>query len=239
MIVREDSVERFRAWNGLRFSGTPQLKPNPIYTYGFVLNEKEVYYNYQLRNNSLLSRMVINQNGILQRFAWIERTQEWGLYLTVQIDNCDRYALCGAYGSCNINNSPVCSCLKGFVPKVSKEWDMVDWSSGCVRKTPPNCSEDGFRKYSAVKLPETRKSWFDSSINLEDCKIMCMKNCSCTAYSNLDIREGGSGCFLWFNELIDIREFDENGQDIYIRMAASELGMISDSEILISFQNVT
>jgi hypothetical protein len=52
-----------------------------------------------------------------------------------------------------------------------------------------------------------------------------MKNCSCTAYANLDIREGGSGCLLWFSDLIDIRQFNDNGQDIYIRMAASEQGM--------------
>ncbi|KAF2285987.1 hypothetical protein GH714_009412 [Hevea brasiliensis] len=182
MIVRENSIERFRVgpWNGLRFSGFPALKPNPLYTYEFVLNEKEIYYRTQLLDNSL-------------------------------------------HSSCNIKDSPVCSCLKGFVPKVPKEWDIFDWSSGCVRKTPLDCSGDGFRKYFAVKLPETRKSWFDRSINLEDCRIICMKNCSCTAYSNLDIRDGGSGCLLWFNDLIDIRGYEENGQDIYVRMAASEL----------------
>jgi len=44
------------------------------------------------------------------------------------------------------------------------------------------------------------------------------------AYSNLDVRNGGSGCLLWFDELVDMREVSENGQDIYIRMASSELG---------------
>ncbi|KAK1391972.1 putative serine/threonine/dual specificity protein kinase, catalytic domain-containing protein [Heracleum sosnowskyi] len=39
-----------------------------------------------------------------------------------------------------------------------------------------------------------------------------------------DIRGSGSGCLLWFNEIIDIREHKENGQDIHIRMAASKLG---------------
>ncbi|KAM3222712.1 hypothetical protein P3L10_021982 [Capsicum annuum] len=34
---------------------------------------------------------------------------------------------------------------------------------------------------------------------------------------------GGSGCLLWFNKLIDIREFAELDQDLYIRMDASEL----------------
>ncbi|CAL5393095.1 unnamed protein product [Camellia sinensis] len=34
---------------------------------------------------------------------------------------------------------------------------------------------------------------------------------------------GGSGCLFWLEELIDMKENSENGQDIYIRMASSEL----------------
>ncbi|KAL9383216.1 hypothetical protein Peur_023539 [Populus x canadensis] len=227
LIVREDSIERFRSgpWNGMRFSGTPQLKLNTIYTYRFVYDNDEEYYTYQLVNSSFLSRMVINQNGAVQRFTWIDRTQSWDLYLTVQTDNCDRYALCGAYATCSINNSPVCNCLDGFTPKIPKDWDTMDWSSGCDRKTKLNCSGDGFRKFTGIKLPETRKSWFNRSMSLDECRSTCLKNCSCTAYANLDIsNNGGSGCLLWFSDLIDMRQFNENGQEIYIRMAGSELG---------------
>jgi hypothetical protein len=102
---------------------------------------------------------------------------------------------------------------------------MMDWSSGCLRRTPLNCSGDGFRQLSGVKLPETKTSWFNKSMNLEECRNTCLKNCSCTAFSNLDIRNGGSGCLLWFGDLIDIRIFVDNKPDIYVRMAASELGM--------------
>ncbi|KAM3222711.1 hypothetical protein P3L10_021981 [Capsicum annuum] len=51
---------------------------------------------------------------------------------------------------------------------------------------------------------------------------MCSKNCSCMAYSNADIRDGGSGCLLWFNDLLDIRQVPKGGLDFYIRVAASE-----------------
>ncbi|KAG5255099.1 G-type lectin S-receptor serine/threonine-protein kinase [Salix suchowensis] len=215
LIMREDSNERFRSgpWNGMRFSGTPQLKPNSIYTYRFVYDGDEEYYTYKLVNSSFLSRMVINQNGDIQRFTWIDRTQSWELYLSVQTDNCDRYALCGVYATCRINNSPVCGCLDGFVANVSKDWDTMDWSSGCVRKTPLNCSGDGFRKFSALK-----------TMSLDECRSTCLKNCSCTAYANLDISiDGGSGCLLWFGDLVDMRQINENVQDIYIRMAASDI----------------
>ncbi|KAG5235585.1 G-type lectin S-receptor serine/threonine-protein kinase [Salix suchowensis] len=224
LFLTENSIRRYRSgpWNGLRF-GAPQLRPNPVYKYEFVFNDKEKFYRYQLLNNSILSRLVLTQNGDVQRLTWTDKTGIWAFYLTLLVDDCNRYALCGAYGSCDINSSPACGCLKGFLPKVQKYWEMMDWSDGCARMTPLNCTRDVFQKYSGVKLPETKESWFNKSMNLEQCKNMCMKNCSCTAYANLDIREGGSGCLLWFSDLIDIRQFNDNGQDIYIRMAASEL----------------
>jgi hypothetical protein len=61
-------------------------------------------------------------------------------------------------------------------------------------------------------------------MSLEECEGFCLKNCSCTAYSNLDIRGNGSGCLLWFGNLNDMRVFSQSGQDLYVRMANSELG---------------
>jgi hypothetical protein len=44
------------------------------------------------------------------------------------------------------------------------------------------------------------------------------------AYANSDVI-AKSGCFLWFDEhLIDIRQYTDDGQDLYIRMASSEAG---------------
>ncbi|KAK1396408.1 Receptor-like serine/threonine-protein kinase [Heracleum sosnowskyi] len=94
----------------------------------------------------------------------------------------------------------------------------------CVRKESLDCGTgEGFVKHSGVKLPDTRYSWYSMKKKLEECAKLCLKNCSCTAYAKADIRKGGSGCFLWFNDLIDIRGYTEDGQDIYIRMAASQL----------------
>ncbi|XVE80256.1 hypothetical protein DITRI_Ditri14bG0125200 [Diplodiscus trichospermus] len=232
LILREGSVIRFRPgpWNGLRFSGTPELKPNSFVTVTVEINEEEVYDTYVLHNSSILSRMVLSQNGLWERLTWADRTQSWQVTVAVQMGRCDNYALCGAYGGCNASNNPICSCLKGFVPKFQKYWDNNNWSNGCVRKTPLNCSTDGFLKHSGVKLPDSRQSWFNYSMNLEECKNLCKRNCSCTAYSNLDIRNGGSGCMLWFVDLFDIQQFNENGQEIYIRMAASDLDQIESTE---------
>ncbi|EEF33508.1 conserved hypothetical protein [Ricinus communis] len=159
----------------------------------------------------------------MERYAWIDRIRDWGLYSSAAADNCDTYALCGAQGSCDIDNSPVCSCLNKFVPRHENDWNKADWSGGCVRRTPLDCEGDGFIRYPNVKLPDMMNISINASMTLEECKKMCSENCSCMAYANSDIRGSGSGCFLWFGNLIDIKQDKKDGQDLYIKMASSEL----------------
>ncbi|XP_017243110.2 G-type lectin S-receptor-like serine/threonine-protein kinase At4g27290 isoform X2 [Daucus carota subsp. sativus] len=228
-MIRKASAIDSRAgpWNGLRFSGTPNLNPNQIYTYAFVSNDKDLYYHYEAVNSSVYTRRVLNPSGHIQRWVWIEKSQIWQVYHSGP-DDCDHYRVCGAYGSCNIDKSPVCMCFNGFQPRDKKGWDAADWSSGCARKENLSCvNGDGFVKHSGLKLPDTQRSWFDKNMSLGECEKLCLSNCSCTAYANTDVRGSGSGCLLWFNELIDIRDEKENGQDLYFRMAASELGIPS------------
>ncbi|GJU14067.1 G-type lectin S-receptor-like serine/threonine-protein kinase [Tanacetum coccineum] len=63
------------------------------------------------------------------------------------------------------------------------------------------------------------------TMSLMECKEICQQNCTCMAYANTDIRGAGSGCLLWFNDLTDIRVHSEGigTQDLYVRMASSEL----------------
>ena len=60
---------------------------------------------------------------------------------------------------------------------------------------------------------------------IEECRAKCLNNCSCMAYTNSDIRGEGSGCAIWYGNLIDIRKLSAGGQDLYVRMPVSELGM--------------
>ncbi|CAN6684354.1 unnamed protein product [Malus baccata var. baccata] len=229
LIMKGDKIQARRgSWNGLYLTGYGYdvTHPDPISGTYFVMNTDEVYYEYRLRNMSVFSRYVLNPLGVSEKFTWVSQTQSWELAFSFLADRCEKYALCGPFSSCSISsNSAICACLKGFVPKSLKDWNSGYWSDGCVRRTPLACSDgDGFVNYSGIKLPDTSSSWFDKSMSLSECKGLCWGNCSCTACANLDIREGGSGCVLWFGNLIDIKEFTpDGGQDIYIRVAASEL----------------
>jgi hypothetical protein len=82
-----------------------------------------------------------------------------------------------------------------------------------------------------MKVPDTTNSWIDQTIGLKECRVKCLNNCSCMAYANSDVRGEGSGCALWFGDLIDIRQFAAGGQDLYVRLDSSELGMTYDYEL--------
>ncbi|KAL3503539.1 hypothetical protein ACH5RR_037988 [Cinchona calisaya] len=207
------------------FEGLLQpMKEPPFATKGMVINKEEVYYTYISYNSSFISRLILSNNGVIQRWNWDNQTQVWVIYRTGPADYCDTYRLCGAYGSCSVGKSPACSCLDKFVPKNEEAWALADWSSGCERSKSLNCLKgDIFLKYSGINFPDTEYSWFNRSMTLEDCKAMCLKNCSCMAYANLEITSNGrSGCLLWYGDLVDIREIP-NGKEIYIRISSSEL----------------
>ncbi|PIN01642.1 Serine/threonine protein kinase [Handroanthus impetiginosus] len=211
-------------WNGVRFSGAPELKPNPVFAFKFISNQDEVYYMYELLNKSVISRLVLNETtSTRERYVWVEAEQSWKLYASVPRDYCDNYGLCGANGICVISDSPVCQCLEGFKPKLAQSWNAMDWSQGCIRDEPWDCTEKhDFVKFSGLKLPDTMHSWVNKSMNLRECREACLKNCSCTAYTNLNITGHGTGCALWFGDLVDIRRLFDGGQDLYIRMRASK-----------------
>lgn len=231
LVLRKGSTEQFRSgpWYGTQFSGVPVLQVNPVFTPLFVSNPDEVYYSYNITAN-IPSRFVLSQSGSVQHLSWNDRHSNWYLIFTVQEDRCDNYDLCSSYGICNINKTPNCDCLKGFEPKLSKDWDVLDWSGGCVRKDPHICHNgEGFVKFTGLKLPDASQFRVNVSMTIEDCEAECLKNCSCTAYAKFDIIGTGNGCVTWYGDLIDIRQVPQYGQDLYVRMAASALESQADT----------
>ncbi|KAH7546582.1 hypothetical protein FEM48_Zijuj01G0216200 [Ziziphus jujuba var. spinosa] len=212
-------------WNGLRCTGTPVLKPNLLFSYEYVNHKDEVYYMFHLKNESVKTRLVVNQtNGYIRtRYAWNSGTQSWDGFSSMPKDVCDGYGLCGANGNCVIWEAPVCQCLKGF----TRKGNFLDWSQGCVRNKPLDCLDkhlSGFVKISGLKSPDTTHAWANASLNLKECKAKCLSNCSCPAYTNYNISGKKSGCAMWFGDLINIREFQAGGQDLYVRLYTSDLG---------------
>ncbi|XP_072088753.1 G-type lectin S-receptor-like serine/threonine-protein kinase At4g27290 isoform X3 [Arachis hypogaea] len=186
-----------------------------------LLDSGNLVVKYQ---HAMLHRTITSGTGNV--LVWTSQTRNQVKNTPTElVDQCEMYAFCGSNSICYMDgNAPTCACLKAYVSKFPKQWNMSDWSSGCVRKTLLDCNNtDGFLRYRDMKLPDTSSSTYNKTMNLEECRQSCLKNCSCTAYANMDIRNGGSGCLLWFDHLIDMRMFTKGGQDLYIKVPASEL----------------
>nr|SSC84624.1 At421380-like [Capsella grandiflora] len=221
---KESLVYRSGPWNGIRFSGVPEMQPYDYMVFNFTTSSDEVTYSFRVTKSDVYSRVSLSSMGVLQRFTWIETAQTWNLFWYAPKDQCDEYKECGAYGYCDSNTSPVCNCIKGFKPRNPQVWGLRDGSDGCVRKTLLTCGGgDGFARLEKMKLPDTTAASVDRGIGVKECEQKCLKDCNCTAFANTDIRGGGSGCVIWIGELLDIRNYAKGGQDLYVRLAATDL----------------
>ncbi|XP_059290563.1 G-type lectin S-receptor-like serine/threonine-protein kinase At4g27290 isoform X2 [Lycium ferocissimum] len=233
-FVMNGSIERYRSgpWNGRGFANAPSQLPSPGYSYTYVSDPEKVSFMYQLTDSSIVARVVMQLNGVLQLSLWNNQTQNWDGFVSVPADNCDIYGQCHAYGLCNSGNSPICRCVDKFESKDPTEWARGNWSGGCVRKRTLNCQKEvKFLKHSGVKLPDTRFSWYSKGLTLNACEELCLRNCSCMAYANPDITGTNEGCLLWFDDLVDIKEVGASGQDIYIKLDSSELENSSTGKV--------
>ncbi|XP_031120583.1 G-type lectin S-receptor-like serine/threonine-protein kinase At4g27290 [Ipomoea triloba] len=225
-ILKNGTTEIFSSgpWNGLRFSVTSEQRSTNLAPHGLVINKKEVYYWYNISNEFGSSRFLVTSNGVLKSWTWDDQIKQWVSFHTEPSDTCGTYGLCGKNGVCNIQDYRSCGCLDKFLPNNNATESL---SQGCHRRTPLIChnngsSSDGFLKYSDIKLPDSKHSWYNESMSLQECEQVCLRNCSCMAYSTLNITNGGSGCLIWYGDLVDMRTI-QDGQDIYIRLAATEI----------------
>ncbi|KAL5730648.1 hypothetical protein ACHQM5_003446 [Ranunculus cassubicifolius] len=245
-IMRKRGQKYFRTgpWNGVGTSGSLSMQPNTKFTYAYIDSADELYFTYQLVNLSMFMRAVLIQTssemGSFQLMTWVEKTNSWVKHYTTPSDRCDNYAVCGPYSTCDVSNYAVCQCLKKFKPKSLEDWYHFDWSQGCERQVPVKCSKgEGFNRLTRVKLPDsTIGSWVNTSMNLEECRLRCLNDCGCMAYAKSDIRKRGSGCILWFTDLMDMRKLKTADHYLYIRMAASELDSDGDFQMKVQMISV-
>lgn len=227
---RSQRLWRSGHWNGLIFTGVPDMTAN--YLYGFKLTPEEngkSYFTYTPDNSSDILRFQITWEGKEEQLMWNTSTKEWDVMQSQPDNECEEYNKCGAFGICNAENSPVCSCMKGFEPSNDVQWSRGNWSGGCRRRTYLQCQrnatingtreEDGFLKLEDVKLPDFADRL---SLDNKNCEKYCSQNCSCTGYAYVT----GIGCMVWSGDLVDIQLLSQ-GSKLHLRLAGSELGTMN------------
>ncbi|CAM0150008.1 unnamed protein product [Urochloa decumbens] len=226
-------------WTGHAFAAVPEMgdsnaSPVSKYTFGYVDGANESYFVYDVADESVVTRFLVDVTGQIKFLTWVEGAGEWMLFWSEPKRQCDVYAVCGAFGVCAENALPSCSCPRGFRPRRPGEWRRSDHTAGCARnaallpcgdqKSSKN-DEDRFYTLPNVGLPSNAHSVAAAVAgSARDCEIACLGKCSCTAYSY----NYSGGCSLWYGDLINLQDTTSSGaagggsSSISIRLAASE-----------------
>ncbi|EEC76736.1 hypothetical protein OsI_14783 [Oryza sativa Indica Group] len=121
--------------------------------------------------------------------------------------------------------------MKGFSVKSPRDWELDDRREGCTRNIPLGCSSnesttgltDKFFPIPSVRLPyDAHSISMETVASAHECIQVCLRNCSCTAYSH-----GRSGCSVWHEQLINVKQYNgtsnTNEEIFYHRLAAAEV----------------
>ncbi|KAF8651283.1 hypothetical protein HU200_063533 [Digitaria exilis] len=219
----QGDVKKYRTgpWNGLWFSGVPEMASySELFSNQVIVLPNEVAYVFNASAGAPFSRLVLSEVGVLQRLAWDPASRVWNTFAQAPRDVCDDYAMCGAFGICDVNTASTlfCGCIVGFGPVNPTQWSMRESGAGCRRNAPLECGNgtttDGFMVVRGMRVPD--KFVFLRNRSFEQCVAECSRNCSCTAYAyaNLSSMADQSRCLLWTGELIDTWKSSNYGETL-------------------------
>lgn len=238
-----DPYWRSGPWDGSKFSGIQERFEGYANGFNLVSDTQTgiVYFTFNQYSSSNITILVVTPSGSWNITHWDNSSNTWYVTWSQPGHPCDSYGFCGVFGICNRNGAKNCECLNGFVPNSDEDWRKGNWSGGCVRATELLCEKntsssssggeksDGFLKLSGVKLPDHYSYLHNEGES--GCEKWCLSNCSCVAYSFV----AEIGCMVWAGGrgLVDIQQFSSAGEDLFLRLAASELGKDKKKEKLI------
>uniref|UniRef100_A0A0E0GXL4 non-specific serine/threonine protein kinase n=1 Tax=Oryza nivara TaxID=4536 RepID=A0A0E0GXL4_ORYNI len=140
------------------------------------------------------------------------------------------YFSTGEWNGRYFNSVPEMS-SNGFSVKSPKDWELDDRREGCTRNIPLGCSSnesttgliDKFFPIPSIRLPyDAHSISMETVASAHECIQVCLRNCSCTAYSH-----GRSGCSVWHEQLINVKQYNgtsnTNEENFYHRLAAAEV----------------
>nr|XP_004234263.1 G-type lectin S-receptor-like serine/threonine-protein kinase At1g61370 isoform X1 [Solanum lycopersicum] len=225
-------------WDGANFIGIPDVDKGYASSINVIVNKQQEsgFLSLNNFNDSDVIIMVLKPSGLLQTILWVEELNAWQVTWEAPGNPCDVYGTCGPNSVCDKNKSPVCDCLKGFVPKSTDEWIRGNWTGGCVRRTKLLCEistsenttngygSDNFLQLREMKLPDHYTYFY--AYDYQSCKEWCLNNCSCAAYAYPDRID----CMVWTSELMDVQQFPSDGVDLFLRLAYSELDHSLDED---------
>ncbi|XP_006646187.1 putative receptor protein kinase ZmPK1 [Oryza brachyantha] len=124
-------------------------------------------------------RLTLDYDGNPRIYSLDASNRSWIVTWQAIVEMHYVHGMCGKNGFCEYSPEPSCSCPPGF--------EMVDpqnWSRGCRPTFSYNCGQE---RYKFIEIPQTDFYDFDlgfnESISFEECRNICLKTCSCIAFS--------------------------------------------------------
>ncbi|XP_059667865.1 putative receptor protein kinase ZmPK1 [Cornus florida] len=146
---------------------------------GFQSSDR-LHFNASDMGFGIKRRLTIDFDGNLRLYSLNDSTGWWDRTWQALTQPCNVHGICGRYGICVYTPEPLCSCPPGFEVRNS-----TDWNEGCKPTFNRTCSNSEQVKF--VELPHTDYWGFDlnftTSISLEECREICLGDCSCEAFS--------------------------------------------------------
>ncbi|XP_050102366.1 G-type lectin S-receptor-like serine/threonine-protein kinase At2g19130 isoform X1 [Malus sylvestris] len=204
-------------WTGKIFTKVPEIQLNYLITnISYVSNELGSYFSYDAVYPDIFVKYMLDISGQLRASKWGRDFHQWTSFWLRPSEQCDVYGFCGASSICNQQQVPLCVCLEGFEPRSPKDWDSADSWEGCVRKTPLECSSGGNETFVVIpdlSFPENSETL--AGKNIDECRLACSSDCSCTAFAY------DSRCLVWKGDLFNVKQLtsDENvGKEWHLRV---------------------
>ncbi|XP_047339853.1 G-type lectin S-receptor-like serine/threonine-protein kinase SD2-5 [Impatiens glandulifera] len=216
-------------------------------------NPPQVYFNssttIQEYNTDKWFQSILEQNAstnLTYQFSKLEANGHFNFYnlgkyepkilndpLQDQIRDCDHPMACGRYGLCSGSNQ--CSCPEEVKngSLIIRPLDYRKPNIGCTLSTNISCADSQY--HSLVELKNTTYFNFfqrqnNMNVSLQDCKLACLRNCSCKAlvYSHYYYSHNGDyfddqyfgkvyPCLL-INEVFSLKAIDVDSQSIHISL---------------------
>ncbi|KAJ4745343.1 Serine/threonine-protein kinase [Rhynchospora pubera] len=201
-------------WDGYRWNGFPKMTQDLV-KFMVTPGENGAYFWYEPRDPTVIWQQVLKSNGTTYR-SYLNGS-DWMEYWKAPDDSTPPYALCGPYG---IYLDGDCKCVveDQFHPKNGKDWKNRIFSGGCERNAALNGTYYKFVSVGNVKLPDTMNAVSVETKSKSECNSWCRKNSSCMAYAYI----GWQGCLAWLGDIIDMQQYLDGGDTLYIRVAAKK-----------------
>ncbi|KAL9384014.1 hypothetical protein Peur_024337 [Populus x canadensis] len=101
-------------WGGQNFIGIPEMSTS-VYLRGFTLQDEGdgTFILSLVQDPAYRLTYVLTSRGKLTEQYWDYGKQGWEYTWEAPSTECDIHGKCGPFGSCDAQNSPICTCLKG------------------------------------------------------------------------------------------------------------------------------